>query len=553
MQSKSLILLLLIVSLPMIGLAWLGVRVARDDEAALQQRFEEVFAVQLRDIDGNIRRHFESLSTELRATAGQVVVETDRIRALMRDQPKVRQIIVLDKEGMLLHPNPALPLNSGERDFLSEARELISDRDLIRAAALSEESVANLAQRTSPSLASGKGATATFPGSSEGTVEGWYAWYWGRGVHLIFWQRRADGIVVGILVERGRWMADLIAALPETVDREYRDVPVATTSRFRLVDSMGHSLYEWGGFEPPPATLPLVEHAVSTPLTSWRLQALVPDSLLAGAERGASLQLASAIGAAVVALAVLAIFFWREYSREVRRASQRVSFVNQVSHELKTPLTNIRMYADLLARDLESVEGAADGKSADRLRVIVSESQRLSRLISNVLTFGRQQRQTLVLRLRPVSIDDLVRRVVEQFAPTLERLGIDTELQLDAGPPVQVDDDAVEQILVNLISNVEKYAAAGGVLRISTRLEGSNVTITVSDAGSGVPVAMRKAVFEPFVRVSSRLEDAAGTGIGLSIARDLARLHGGDLRLQDSDSGASFCVELKISKEGSTS
>jgi signal transduction histidine kinase len=552
-RRKPLILLLLIVSLPMIGLAWLGVRVARDDEAALQQRFEEVFAVQLRDIDGNIRRHFESLSTELRATAGQVVVETDQIRALMRDQPKVRQIIVLDHEGMLLHPNPELPLNSGERDFLNEARELISDRDLIRAAALSEESAANLAQRTGSAVAFGTGSTATFSGSSEGIVEGWYAWYWGRGVHLIFWQRRADGSVVGILVERGRWMADLIAALPETVDREYQDVSVATTSRFRLVDSMGHSLYEWGGFEPPPESSPLVEQAVSTPLTSWRLQALVPDSLLAGAERGASLQLASAIGAALVALAVLTIFFWREYSREVRRASQRVSFVNQVSHELKTPLTNIRMYADLLAGDLESVEGAADGKPADRLRVIVSESQRLSRLISNVLTFGRQQKQTLVLRLCSVSIDDIVKRVVEQFAPTLERLGINIELQLDAETPVPVDDDAVEQILVNLISNVEKYAAAGGLLRISTQIEGSCATITVSDAGPGVPVAMQQAVFEPFVRVSSRLEDAAGTGIGLSIARDLARLHGGDLTLQESDLGASFCVQLKTPEEGSTS
>lgn len=207
----------------------------------------------------------------------------------MRNQPKVRQIIVLDDEGMLLHPNPALPLNSGERDFLSEARELISDRDLIRAAALSEESAANLAQKNGPTAAFGTGSAATFSGSSEGTVEGWYVWYWGRGVHLIFWQRRADGNVVGILVERGRWMADLIAALPETVDRSHQDVPVETTSRFRLVDSMGHSLYEWGGFEPPPASAPLVEHVVSRPLASWRLQAMVPDSLLAGAERGASL------------------------------------------------------------------------------------------------------------------------------------------------------------------------------------------------------------------------------------------------------------------------
>jgi signal transduction histidine kinase len=207
------------------------------------------------------------------------------------------------------------------------------------------------------------------------------------------------------------------------------------------------------------------------------------------------------------------------------------------------------MYADLLADDLDNLDDGSGDKASDRLRVIVSESQRLSRLISNVLTFGRQQREALVLRYRQASVDELVRRVVEQFSPTLERLGITTELTLDAAQPVSIDDDAIEQILVNLISNVEKYAADGGVLKISTSLATTSVTIIVADGGPGIPIAMQHAIFEPFVRVSSRLEDAAGTGIGLSIARDLARLHGGDLRIADSATGASFSVELRTSEE----
>ena len=183
------------------------------------------------------------------------------------------------------------------------------------------------------------------------------------------------------------------------------------------------------------------------------------------------------------------------------------------------------------------------------MRVIVSESQLLSRLISNVLTFGRQQRDALILNPRPASADELVRRVVEQFAPTLSQLGFQTELQLDAGLPVMLDQDAVEQIIVNLISNVEKYAADGKLLKIETRRDKSKLRIIVTDAGPGIPAAMQRAVFEPFVRVSSRLEDAAGTGIGLSIARELARFHGGDLTMMDCASGASFCVELPASEE----
>jgi signal transduction histidine kinase len=546
-RIKPLILLILIVVLPLGGLIWLGLRVARDDEAALQRRFEKVFAVQLRDIDGVINRHFESLSTELRGTARQIRFEPDDIRAVIRTAPQVRQVIVLDREGLVLHPDPATPLSLSEREFLNEAQELIQDRDLIHAS--SGQFDASTQRPITPGkLPRGDQRVSSTVGSSS-PDEGWHTWYWGRGVHLIFWQRRADGSVVGLLVERGRWMADLVAALPDTVNRQHDGVSIATTSRFRLVDSMGQSMYEWGEYEPPEVCTPLAEMAVSSPLNSWRLQAVVSESLLAGESRGTAFQLTTGICAAAIGLSVLAVFFWREYSREVRQASQRVSFVNQVSHELKTPLTNIRMYADLLAADLEHLDASSDGKTADRLRVIVSESQRLSRLISNVLTFGRQQRETLVLRPRLVSVDELVRRVVEQFVPTLERLNIKIDLQLDAESPVRVDEDAVEQILVNLISNVEKYAAEGGLLKIETCREGSSVRIVVTDAGQGIPVAMQRAVFEPFVRVSSRLEDAAGTGIGLSIARDLARLHGGDLRIVDCETGASFCVELLSSDE----
>lgn len=534
--------MILIVVLPLAGLTRLGMRVVRDDEAILQRKFEDVFAIQIRDIDRIISRHFETLSIELSVTARQVKDHPDDIRALLRESPQVRQIIIVDITGAVLHPDPATELNLSEREFLHEAQELIRDRDLIHTWRADSDHSQRLPAATSDQSKS----SAT---KSRSASEGWHVWYWGRGVHLIFWQRRADGNVVGLLVERGRWMADLIAALPETVDQQHEEIPVGSTSRFRLVDSMGDSVYEWGEYEPPEESTPLVESAVSAPLASWRLQAVVPENLIAVQSSGILFQLVTGIVAATIALSVLATFFWREYSREVRQASQRVSFVNQVSHELKTPLTNIRMYADLLADDLDNLDDDSGDKASGRLRVIVSESQRLSRLISNVLTFGRQQREALVLRYRQASVDELVRRVVEQFAPTLERLGIATNLTLEAAQPVSIDDDVVEQILVNLISNVEKYAADGGVLKISTSLTTTSVTIIVTDAGPGIPITMQHAIFEPFVRVSSRLEDAAGTGIGLSIARDLARLHGGDLRMADAATGASFSVELRTSEE----
>ncbi|MFP6766340.1 MAG: HAMP domain-containing sensor histidine kinase, partial [Planctomycetaceae bacterium] len=287
------------------------------------------------------------------------------------------------------------------------------------------------------------------------------------------------------------------------------------------------------------------EVPVSAPLTSWRLQAFVPDELVQGATRSARFSLNASLAAAGVAVCLLVAFFWRGYRRELQEASQRVSFVNQVSHELRTPLTNIRMYADLLESDLDRITDEDASRPRGRLKVIAEESQRLTRLIGNVLTMARQQRNTLALKRQPAVIDNIVRDVLQQFEPALNRCSIVTLFEAAASEAVPVDIDALEQILVNLFSNVEKYAASGGSLKITTVQSEVVTRITVSDAGPGIPVRQRTAIFRPFYRSSDRLEDAAGTGIGLSIARELARLHGGDIQLIESKSGACFEVTLK--------
>jgi signal transduction histidine kinase len=141
-------------------------------------------------------------------------------------------------------------------------------------------------------------------------------------------------------------------------------------------------------------------------------------------------------------------------------------------------------------------------------------------------------------------VDDTIQAVIQQFQPALASQGVVTKFTAGAGAIVHFDPDAAEQILVNLLSNVEKYAAHGKRLDIVSRQDDERTAILVSDAGPGIPYAERDRIFQPFYRLSNRLEGPAGTGIGLSIARGLARLHGGELRLVDSDRGAAFEVEL---------
>ncbi len=377
---------------------------------------------------------------------------------------------------------------------------------------------------------------------------GWFVWYWDRGMNLIYWQRRPSGLIVGAALERSRWISDLICALPET-DQSRK---VADAVSFRVVGSASETIYTWGpewpGVAPAFCELPL-----ANPLASWRLQCFVPATLIPTSGGGMLFNLIAGLGAVTLTLSAMGWVLYRDYSRDMREASQQVSFVNQVSHELKTPLTNIRMYAELLEKDIETLipdELASDSRPVAndprrRLEVITSEAQRLSRLIGNVLTFARQQRKTLQLQPQPVRAVDVVRNIVDRFTPSLAEHQISATVSGSTPGTHRIDTDFLEQILGNLISNVEKYAASGHILQVHVSAEEDRLLVDVKDCGPGIPTQYREEIFRPFARLDNDVRSASGTGIGLTIARELARQHGGDLLLMNSDNGCWFRIQLR--------
>jgi signal transduction histidine kinase len=240
-------------------------------------------------------------------------------------------------------------------------------------------------------------------------------------------------------------------------------------------------------------------------------------------------------------LVFLCVYFFLENSRQLRESSTKVNFVNQVSHELKTPLTNIRMYAELLQNRLSP----DDNKSSKQLNVIVSESQRLSRLINNVLSFAQQEKNKITISKRDASVDAILGSVIEHFQPLLDRKNITTSISQNAIEVIKADKDALEQIIGNLLSNIEKYVPNNGKVDIETSQSEQWTTITISDNGPGIAANQRRRIFDAFHRISNKLSDGiSGTGIGLSISRELALMHGGDLLLLDSETGAKFQLKL---------
>jgi signal transduction histidine kinase len=315
-----------------------------------------------------------------------------------------------------------------------------------------------------------------------------------------------------------------------------------------LQDARNAPLYQWGGYRPGAKELPFIRLALAPPLGAWSLEYYAPAAEFGRRVSGGALfNLGAAVGVVALALVALAAYFYRASSREMRAAARKVSFVNQVSHELKTPLTNIRMYAELLEERLPEDDGQARG----HLGIVVAESRRLSRLINNILTFARQRQARPTLHAAPGDVDATIAAALESFRPVLEEAGVEIAFSPNAGRQVMMDSDALEQILGNLFSNVEKYALGGKTLEVASRQDGDRTEITVADRGPGIPAGQAEEVFRPFVRLSDKLTDGvAGTGIGLTIARDLARLHGGDVTLEPSAAGARFKVVLRTPAAG---
>ncbi len=255
------------------------------------------------------------------------------------------------------------------------------------------------------------------------------------------------------------------------------------------------------------------------------------------------LALASIVAVLVAAILLGGWLIATDVRRQMRLAQQKTDFVSNVSHELKTPLTSIRMFADMLA------EGRVEerDRQANYLRIISAESARLTRLINNVLDFARMERGAPLGERRPCDLTEVVREVVSTCQPHLEAVGVALSLEVEADEfPLLADRDAIAQIILNLISNAEKYG--GHEVLVRMRRENGSGLVEVLDRGPGIPQKKREAVFQPFHRLHDSLASGvSGSGLGLTLARRMAQAHGGNVTYSPREGGGScFTFSLPL-------
>ncbi len=337
----------------------------------------------------------------------------------------------------------------------------------------------------------------------------------------------------GLQIDSKELEEKLKTALPEQVDEDEcfvlmdeKGVEVCSVGEVvsegeevsRAIIQLGEKLPGWTLLatrrKPPAITLPEFKSPEGNSL------ALVGEGW-SGYVAVSSVMAVILVGSTLLGGAVLLI----QVRRNSLEAVRKTTFVSNVSHELKTPLTTIRMYGEMLGDGLVKDES----KRRNYLSTIIGESQRLTRLVNNVLDFSRMERGEKNYNLEELDLSRTIKDILDAQYPRLVGEGFAVEwIAPDEKCPMKADRDALEQVLLNLLDNVVKYAAEGKFIEVRVISSQDEVSFEVADHGPGIPTEQLERVFDTFHRVDDSLTASQpGCGLGLGIARKLVEGMGG--------------------------
>ncbi|NLX26816.1 MAG: HAMP domain-containing histidine kinase [Lentisphaerae bacterium] len=483
--------------------------------------------------EGRLRNRAEELSLavgvvqneilrELRAIPYEEIDET--LRNWERTNPLVRNVFVWRGPGDLLLPDPLLPLTREEEGFLTRYKTLFGGMH-------------GWEERLDGGQADRSVSQQLFHNVSKGNVlaesSGWVPWYWENTLCMLGWVQRGERRC-GVELEMAALLSELQRAMP-------LDLPEGRA--LAVLDAGGHRILQSGPLDPGDDARAVLSVPVGFMLPHWEVALYTADGRV-----GASAHQYAVASTLLVVVLFVCLFcaggmLLLEAQRNRRDALQKTTFVSNVSHELKTPLTTIRMYTDLLRQGRVEDEE----KKVRYLSTIASESERLTRLVNNVLDFGRLEQNRKKYQIGRFDLRDVVAETVQSQRLRIGEAGMALTEHFPSEPAlVESDRDAVQQALLNLIDNAIKYAASGNQLLVELSRSGREFQIRVCDAGAGIPSAHRRKIFERFYRVDDSITARSqGSGLGLGLSRRMLTDLGGSLTYSPAPSGgACFTITL---------
>ena len=477
MKRPNTITAVLLIAAPALVLGWGAARQLRDDIVRGDRFMDEVL------VDGKIVAPLQSVVEQAKLAAQRAVeslplsATTDEFAAVAQTNAVVRNVFSW-KSGEIVYP-----LEKGatqeERRFRDRYVTLFDDGF--------KDPVDEMGQRIPPA--------SSFT---------WRTWYEGDRLSFIGWMRQGDGEVRGVELETVKVLSEFLSVIK-------RNLPNGLAVELR--DGFGKCVVRTRAHRPEEMS-PELALDIGLPgytLAVWRV---VP--------RSHALRYLTTLLPPFLALVLGGVLLVLEITRERRESMLKTGFVSNVSHELKTPLTAVRLSAEMLR------EGRVKEEAQARyLEVIVRESERLTRLVDNVLDFGRLERGRRKFNLEARDVNELL-SVAEAQRPRVEAAGLTLMVRSAPMPVMRTFDlDAVGQVLVNLIDNAVKYAASGKTVEVSVSERGE---ITVADRGPGIAAKHRSRIFERFYRCDDSITaKSSGSGLGLSIASRLMAGMGGEL------------------------
>ena len=250
------------------------------------------------------------------------------------------------------------------------------------------------------------------------------------------------------------------------------------------------------------------------------------------------------LGVVWLSVLVAMVALWKNLNEQVQLSRKKDDFISAVSHELRTPLTSIRMYTEMLEKDWVKT----DDKRREYYTTMRQESERLSRLVENVLDFSRIQRGKKRYDFTMGDVNECIGEVAEMMRPYIKRAGFTLVQEFTETAAFMFDRDAIAQIVINLVDNALKYAKTASDKRIILRTQqsGQMVIIEIEDHGPGVPRNQQKKVFDAFYRCEDEsTRQSTGTGLGLALVKRFAEAHKGFVAIANAKpSGALIRVGL---------
>jgi signal transduction histidine kinase len=360
-----------------------------------------------------------------------------------------------------------------------------------------------------------------------------------------------DQVVLAATLEaRGEPVLVAFSRDPDVLRRDVFETTLGALESPAIVAVLDHR----GRLVYSKAPIERAEHVLSVTfregLPSWSVAVYLPP--VASPRVAVRRQVALFTGAFGVLLVIIVVGIagaWRLMRREAEMAQLKSDFVANVSHDLKTPLSVIRMFGETL----EMGRVPDEARRGEYYRVITRESERLSRLIDNVLDFSRIERGRRTYDIAPTAVEPLVRDALEAFAYPLAQQGFKVETRVAPDlPEVPMDADAIGQALANLIDNAMKYSGERRAITVDAARVGDELALTVADEGIGIPADEQAKIFEKFYRVGrSETQGRRGSGVGLALVKHVAEAHRGRVTVESRPgAGSRFTLWLPLERDG---